>query len=381
MRPEDIVDFAEALARITASGGGPKALAAHLAQKTGGGVLLEDAQWHHLTAAGAQRVPPSGRGVVESGAPGKVQRVTSGDAHVGWLSLFGTNAKPDAELMLRLTAAAIGVELARESFGARAKKGTFWSALLSESPLDLAAVREEAAAHGIALAAQYCVVVLEAETTGSLSSVSNELRALAGDVFQAGEADLGLVQQDHSLFVFVPAARAVDATNAKTAAALLPRTAARRKSQLRISGGVGTVEALASLQRSGATARAALAIARRLYGPGHVASYDELGAYPLLYEGADVARLRAFAAEVLAPLRAYDEKHQTELERTLELYFDAGQNVKTTASESLNVHRHTVFYRLRQIGEISRTLARKRRTTNSLSAWRLRSMHSTPKTQ
>jgi hypothetical protein len=41
--PEAIVEFTEALARIAASGGGPKALASHLAQAVGGGVLLEDA--------------------------------------------------------------------------------------------------------------------------------------------------------------------------------------------------------------------------------------------------------------------------------------------------------------------------------------------------
>ncbi|MFZ0683891.1 MAG: helix-turn-helix domain-containing protein, partial [Candidatus Cybelea sp.] len=148
----------------------------------------------------------------------------------------------------------------------------------------------------------------------------------------------------------------VDAANAKTAACFLPRTAARRKSQLRISGGVGTVEAATALARSEATAAAALTIGRRLFGSAHVAAYEDLGAYSLLYEGADAQRLRAFAAGVLAPLRSYDEKHQTELERTLKLYFNVGQNVKT-ASLSLNVHRHTVFYRLRQIGEItSRTL-------------------------
>ena len=86
MRPEEIVAFAEALARITASGGGPKALAAHLAQAVSGGVLLEDAQWRHLAAAGSHQVPPSARSVVESGAEGKVLRVNSGDLHVGWLS-------------------------------------------------------------------------------------------------------------------------------------------------------------------------------------------------------------------------------------------------------------------------------------------------------
>jgi PucR family transcriptional regulator, purine catabolism regulatory protein len=93
-----------------------------------------------------------------------------------------------------------------------------------------------------------------------------------------------------------------------------------------------------------------------VYGSGHVAAYEDLGAYPLLYHGGSASDLQALAHTVLAPLRDYDEKHQTELERTLALYFSTGQNVKTTAGE-LNVHRHTVFYRLRQISEISgRTL-------------------------
>jgi DNA-binding PucR family transcriptional regulator len=50
-------------------------------------------------------------------------------------------------------------------------------------------------------------------------------------------------------------------------------------------------------------------------------------------------------------LRTYDESHQTELERTLRVYFETGENIKVAAAR-LNVHRHTVLYRLRQIGEI-----------------------------
>ena len=94
-------------------------------------------------------------------------------------------------------------------------------------------------------------------------------------------------------------------------------------------------------------------IARRLFGGSRVMPYDDLGVYPLLLRGgATSTELRDFSDRILAPLRAYDEKHQTELIRTLRLYFDVGQNVKTAAAE-LSVHRHTVFYRLRQIAEIS----------------------------
>jgi purine catabolism regulator len=179
----------------------------------------------------------------------------------------------------------------------------------------------------------------------------SELRALAGEAFRSTDGAMGMLERGVTLFVFVPATRGVDADNARTAAGLLPKAAARRKMQARISGGTGTAVAPSALRESADAAEAALAIGRRVFGGGHVSAYDELGAYRLLYEGADVNRLRAFAAETLAPLRAYDEQHQTELERTLKLYFEVGQNVKDAATR-LYVHRHTVFYRLRQIGEI-----------------------------
>lgn len=346
MRPEEIVAYTEALARIAASGGGPKALAAHLAETAGGGVLLEDANWRHLTSAGSGTIPASGRSVVEAGAPGQAQRVTAGSAGVGWLSLFGGDRAADTDILLRLTAAAIGVELARDGVSLRARSGDFWESLLTAKFHDAVAARDEAAACGITLASQYLAVALEIE-----DGTPGDVRPFATDAFKTSEGAVGLLERGAALFAFVPATRAIDASNAKTAASLLPKSIARRKPELRVSGGVGTVEPAIGLARSLRAAEAALAIGRRIYGGGRIVGYDDLGAYRLLYEGADVERLRAFAAGVLAPLRAYDEQHQTDLERTLKLYFKVGQNVKTAASE-LNVHRHTVFYRLRQIGEI-----------------------------
>jgi len=80
--------------------------------------------------------------------------------------------------------------------------------------------------------------------------------------------------------------------------------------------------------------------------------YEALGAYPLLFEEADDPRWVAFSQAYLQPIRDYDTRHQTELERTMTTYFACGENVKI-ASERLYVHRHTVFYRLRQIAEIT----------------------------
>jgi len=352
MTPERLVEFAESLARVAAMGGGPKALAAHLAEHTGASVLLEDVQWRHIAAAGSGELPSTARAVVESGAPGCAVPVLAGGSQIAWLSAFGPNAR-DVEYALRLCASAIGVELARNGETGRGRRRTFWERLVGRAYHDSNAARDDASSRGIALAPAYLAIALEIEPSGEgdAQTERSELRTIAGESFHGGDCDVGLLDRGAALLVFVPAVREIDASNARTAATLLPKSLAKRKNPLRVSGGVGTVESLLSVYASVEAAEAALAIGRRIGGPGRVVAYADLGSYPLLYEGADVERLCEFARLVLAPLRAYDDKHQTELERTLALYFSVGQNVKTAAAQ-LNVHRHTVFYRLRQIGEI-----------------------------
>lgn len=51
MTPDQIVEFAEALARVAASGGGAKALATLLAERAGTGVLVEDSDWRPVATA------------------------------------------------------------------------------------------------------------------------------------------------------------------------------------------------------------------------------------------------------------------------------------------------------------------------------------------
>lgn len=253
------------------------------------------------------------------------------------------------ERALRLVAAAV----AERAGNGRARRHGFWERLASGERLDDATTREEAHAAGVRLAPAYLAVALELEAPLENAEALGELRRLARDVFTSSDDDLGLIERESGCELLVPVAREVDASKARTAATLFPKTIAKRHSGVRLCGGVGRAappgEASGNMQR----ARYALAIGRRIFGPGRVSLYDDLGAYALLYSGASTEELREFSRRVLAPLREYDEKHQTELERTLRLYFAKRQNVQTAAAE-LNVHRHTVFYRLRQIAEICR---------------------------
>jgi len=334
MTAEELVDFAEGLAVVAAAGGGARAYALHLAERLGAGVRVGDAAGRALATVG-----PSRNGVAIS-AP-----IAAGPAVLGAIEA-GVESSPEALLALRLTAAAIAVELARERGGSTGRRRAFWERLRAGGYHDFAAARADAQANGMALATHYVAIALEPP----------EVAGIVATTFASGEFATGILERESGVLVLAPAAREIDAANARTAASLLPKTAAKSQPDCVASGGVANPVPAIEIARGIAAAEAALAIGRRVYGAGRVLGHDDLGAYALLFDGADGAALRAFAAATLAPLRAYDERHQTELVATLRSYFSNGQNVKDAAAE-LHVHRHTVFYRLRQIGEIcGRTL-------------------------
>lgn len=364
MTAAELVAFAEDLARLAAAGAGTRALADHLSRRARVGVLVEDPEWRHLAACGGTlpstvRTLLAGEGApnvytaLRNGYAGRTIAMCAGDMRLGQLSVFGEGDLDGLEFLVRLTAGAIAVELAREQGSQPGRRRAFWERLASQAYLDTAAARDDAAARGIVAATHYVAIALEPEVGDDANATADQsaLRGAAGETFKSTDADVGALERGGTLLFFMPAAREIDAANARTAASLLPRALSKKHPQLRVGGGVGTRVPLIALHHSIEQAEAALTISRRLYGPGRVGVYEDLGIYPLLLAGGSATALREFAARTLAPLRAYDEKHQTELERTLRLYFAVGENVKTAAAE-LNVHRHTVFYRLRQIGDI-----------------------------
>ena len=374
MSGEELIEFAEALARIASTGGGPKALAAQLAALLEAAVLVEDAEWRHVALAGAggRTVPASSRDAVGpapkasegpvridtpgSGPGGIAVRIGSGDAAIGWLSVFPAATPADGRLgAIRLTAAAIGVELSRDAGGGKNRRKSFWDRLIARAYDDPIEAKDDASARGIALAPHYVAVAIEAEGLEEAVATAKmgDLRRMALETLRSGSGDIAVVERGGGFVFLCPAPLEVDAANVRTAATLIPRTAAKAHFGAKIVGGVGRAAEAVAAFRTVEEARESMFIARRLFGGSRVMPYEDLGIYPLLLRGgASSTELRTFSDRVLAPLRAYDEKHQTELIRTLRLYFEVGQNVKTAAAE-LSVHRHTVFYRLRQIAEIS----------------------------
>ncbi len=85
-----------------------------------------------------------------------------------------------------------------------------------------------------------------------------------------------------------------------------------------------------------------------------VLAFDETGAYRLLLSAMseDPAELQRFYAETVEPLVAYDEQYETDLIQTLETFLDADGNVAGTA-QRMFTHRHTIYYRLERVRELS----------------------------
>jgi PucR family transcriptional regulator, purine catabolism regulatory protein len=96
----------------------------------------------------------------------------------------------------------------------------------------------------------------------------------------------------------------------------------------------------------------ALVIARRLFPPGALTFFQNLGVHRLLLALDGHPELGAFYEETLASIDQYDRANRSELLPTLEAFFGADNSLAETAAR-LHLHRNTVAYRLRRIEQIS----------------------------
>ena len=80
-------------------------------------------------------------------------------------------------------------------------------------------------------------------------------------------------------------------------------------------------------------------------------SFDSLGSYKALYLSGNPKALISFSQEMLEPLYTYDAANDSELIRCLEVFFETGCHVKSTA-DRLFVHRNTVMYKFKKIEEL-----------------------------
>ena len=141
------------------------------------------------------------------------------------------------------------------------------------------------------------------------------------------------------------AARAADAVLREMQSALSGYTFALGRSRI--------AEDPSELSRAAGEALLAANVAQGGAQEG-VLAFEQTGAYRLLLStmSENPSELQRFYAETVEPLVAYDEQYETDLLQTLETFLEADGNVAGTA-QRLFTHRHTIYYRLERVRELT----------------------------
>ncbi|MBI3978512.1 MAG: helix-turn-helix domain-containing protein, partial [Chloroflexi bacterium] len=370
------------LAEVSMSGGGLTAMAALLAELLGLPVVWQDALGRLAAveapaAAGLglaevkqDLADPASSGTVWSVPAGTVVklpgarsgwtrwgvRVAVGRGTAGYLSVFVPAGRTGTRERLALERA--GLAFAQEAAKERAVqaaesrlRGDFLNALLTASASDLAEIQLRSRQLGVDLAQPLQAVVFQvgAADAGDGAGAAAELlgQRLSQLAARPGQALVSV--DDGRLVALVPAAMSGKRLAEDAVSAVLPVVGT-----IAISAGVGRPHVGAEgVRTSFREARAALEIGIGLYGSGKTVAFDDLGAYRLLYALREHPELLAFFSETLGALQQYDRENDTEMLRTLEVYF-ACDGVLNRAAEQLYLHRNSLAYRMRRIEEITR---------------------------
>ena len=311
------------------------------------------------TLAVAARSPAEERALL-SGADGVTSApLRVADTVVGTLHMR-VKAEPSAP-MTRLLLTMIASEVERVRAPERASESAaadFLRAILRRELTDRAELL--ARAHELALAIEEGASMIVARAhpqaptdegwRGRVRAVAERgARAVASRSIAALSEREGV--QAAEVLILVPGAE--EAASARAADSVLHEMQAGLSGYTFALGRSRIAEDPSELSRAASEALLAANVAQGSADSAALA-FDETGAYRLLLSSMseNPRELQRFYAETVEPLVAYDEQYETELVKTLATFLEADGNVAGTA-QRLFTHRHTIYYRLERVRELS----------------------------
>lgn len=122
--------------------------------------------------------------------------------------------------------------------------------------------------------------------------------------------------------------------------------------EISVSVGIGNYYPdILDIHKSYKEAKEAITIGRIIRGKGSVSLYEELGVWHLLYHFHTTKEFKVLYDNLIGELLKYDKQHNSELIKTLQVYFNNQKNLSKTA-QKLKIHRNTLMYRLNKIKEL-----------------------------
>jgi PucR family transcriptional regulator, purine catabolism regulatory protein len=347
----------DAITEAVESGAGLPEVVRAAAKALDASLAVSDA-WG-ATLAVAARSPAEERALLSGGAGVASIPLRVADNVVGALHMRAKKA-PGAS-MQRLLATMIASEVERVRAPERASESAaadFLRAVLSRELSEREQLLERAKELSLDVQEGASMIVARAHPqTPTEEGWRGRVRAVAerGARAVASRSIAALSERDGiagaEVLVLVPggeeatAARAADGILRELEAGLAGYTFALGRSRIAAD--------LAELPRAASEALLAANVAQGS-ADGAALAFEQTGAYRLLLSAMseNPSELQRFYDETVEPLVAYDEQYETELVRTLEAFLEADGNVAGTA-QRLFTHRHTIYYRLERVRELS----------------------------
>lgn len=275
----------------------------------------------------------------------------------GYVAVTGRDAQLDqlARLAVARAASACAIELDRERAVTETRdrlEGEFIDSLLSGTYTSEDAAIERAERLGVDLREPYAVVAVRGAKPLDPPAEDAALRAVR-QLLTLREATALVVGRTGTLCILMFFGGADEAGSARLIDAIrveCSRVTGDTSASLGIGRAhTGAAGARASLRE----AEQALAMGRRILGPGRSVSFADLGLHRLLFAMAQQQELADFYGDTVGALVTYDQRSGGDLMATLDAFF-ACHGSPTETAQRMGLHRNTVLYRLRRIEEVGR---------------------------
>ncbi|MEV8565866.1 GAF domain-containing protein [Streptomyces sp. NPDC051322] len=348
---QQLRDVQSGLIDVVLQGRGLRALVTEAAQQLGGSLLVRDPVDKPIVGVGdfppldeAQLLSASldahDKGETVQTADGRcIHPITAGKENLGTLVFHVTSPPTDYQVrLLPSVAQSVAVLLLMQRSTAAAEgqvRDELFNDLLSATR-QTAQIEERAHQLGMKLEDPHVIVIARPE--GGVQG-----RAVVWASSYANRF-AGLKRVDSGCVGFL-----LPGSDAEGAAAAVARELTSVLGQPVTAGAAGPVTSPASVLHTYREAERCLDALTVLGGVGTSASPQQLGFLGLLLsDNRDVA---GFVRTAIGPVLDYDTQQSTDLLRTLQAYFAAG-NSPTRAAEELHVHPNTVSRRLERITEL-----------------------------
>ena len=268
---------------------------------------------------------------------------------VASFSVFAENGKltRTQERFLPRIGTVLALELQKSSFFTLNKSRYFTHLLASVLDTDAAEslvdIKERFALFGHTILPFMRVALIDTQNT---LFAEDELRALSASVHETLPNNVYVVRDSSIMFLV---SQNDDSPFSPDIVRKLTMLLDKSNTRMGVSGPYTAIE---QTRKRHDQAQSAIDTARKVGAAGFVTHFDDVCICDMLRRAAQTTDLRPYLYPPFTKLIDYDAQHETELTKTLLTHLNSPHEQMQTC-DRLHIHRNTLYYRLKQIKEIS----------------------------